>query len=72
MQADIEAQKAKLDKYIIKQGCQRLGPFYKNIEAEKGIIELYARTRYVGKPKAKKVKPITGDSLEEELIQIAY
>jgi len=71
IQADIKAQEAKLDRYIIEQGCQRLGPFSKNIKAEKGVIELYARTRYVGKSKAKKVEPITGDSLEEELVQIA-
>ena len=71
LQADIEAQKAKLDKYIVEQGCQRLGPFYKNILAEKGVIELYTRTRYVGKVKAKKVKPITGDSLQAELAQMA-
>ena len=71
IQADITTQQAKLDRYIVEQGCQRLGTFHKNIDKEKGVIELYARTRYVGKVKAKKVKPITGDSLQAELAQMA-
>jgi len=71
IQADIITQQVKLDKYIIEQGCQRLGIFHKNIDKEKGVIELYARTRHIGKSRARKVKPITGDSLQAELAQMA-
>lgn len=71
LQADIEAQKVKLDRYIVEQGCQRLGTFHKNIDREKGVIELYARAHYIGKAKAKKTKPITEDSLQAELAQMA-
>jgi len=71
IQADIGAQEAKLDSYITEQGCQRLGTFHKNIDEEKGVIELYARARHIGKPKAKKAKPITEDSLQAELARMA-
>lgn len=71
LQADIKAQETKLDKYIVEQGCQRLGPFYKALDESKGIIELYARVRYLSKKRAKKSKPITDNSLTAELTQMA-
>jgi len=71
LQADIEAQKVKLDKYIVEQGCQRLSPIYKDIDEDKGIIELYARVHYISRSKAEKTKPITKKSLSIELNQLA-
>jgi len=67
IQADITFRKKELDKYIVKQGCQRLTPIWSVIDTNKGITEIYARVRYVGKVKAKKLKPITPDVIEEEL-----
>jgi len=69
--ADIENEKRKLDKYIVEQGCQRLSPINSKEDKDKNILELYARARYVGKRKAKKLKPITPDVIEEELNRIS-
>lgn len=71
IQADIALRKRELDGYIVKQGCQRLTPIYSETDASKGIVEIYARVRYVGKRKAKKLKPITSDVITEELQRMA-
>lgn len=69
--ADIEGERKKLDKYIVEQGCQRLSSINTKEDKEKKILELYTRVRYVGKRKAKKLKPITADVIEEELNRMA-
>jgi len=71
MQANIALRKKELDGYIVKQGCQRLTPIYSKTDIGKGIIEIYARVRYIGKRKAKKLKPITPGVVVEELQKIA-
>ena len=71
IQADIAIRKKELDTYIVKQGCQRLTPIYSETDAGKGIVEIYAQVRYVGKRKAKKLKPITPDVVAEELQRMA-
>jgi len=71
IQANFDAQKVKLDKYIVEQGCQRLTPISVEKNSKKGIAELYTRVHFVGKRKAKKLKPITPDIIEEELQRVA-
>jgi len=71
IQADIAIRKKELDDYIVKQGCQRLTPIYSETHANRGVVEIYARVRYVGKVKAKKLKPITPDVIAEELQSMA-
>lgn len=71
VQANIALRKKELDEYIVKQGCQRLTPIYSETNASKGTVEIYARVRYIGKRKAKKLKPITPDVIAEELQKMA-
>jgi len=71
VQADIALKKKELDAYIVKQGCQRLTSIYSETNASKGIVEIYARVRYIGKVKAKKLRPITPDIIAEELQRMA-
>ena len=71
VQADIALRKKELDDYIVKQGCQRLTPIYSETDADKGVVELFTSVRYVGKIKAKKLKPITPDVIAEELQKMA-
>jgi len=71
VQADIALKKKELDDYIVKRGCQRLTPIHSETDASKGVTELYTRVRYVGKRKAKKLKPITSDVIAEELQKVA-
>lgn len=71
VQADIALKKKELDDYIVKQGCQRLTPICSETDVDKGVVELYTRVRYIGKVKAKKLKPITPDVIAEELQRMA-